>query len=159
MDRSQRDPKSFAVVVLRRLGPVVPCSHRCQLSWHKTRRKVFMKRLPLWSRVTVLTAGIFFARQGCAGSLPPLPLQVLQQGYCKAAEYHQFDFWVGDWEHSRSEAQRRLPASRLIESSMAVSYAKTTRTELDTRGRALAFMMKRETCGTKAGLQIEVNFS
>lgn len=57
-----------------------------------------MKQLPLWSRVTVLTAGIFFARQGYAGSLPPLPVQVLKQGYCRAAEYHQFDFWVGDWD-------------------------------------------------------------
>ena len=57
-----------------------------------------MKQLSLWSMVTVLTSGIFFARQGNAGSRPPLPEQVVKQSYCRAPEYHQFDFWIGDWD-------------------------------------------------------------
>ena len=36
---------------------------------------------------------------------------------------------------------------------MAMSYARITRTQPDTRGRALAFMMNRETCGTSPGWQ------
>jgi len=48
--------------------------------------------------VSVLTAGIFFARQVHAGNLPPLPAQVSIQSYCSALSIASLTSEFGDWD-------------------------------------------------------------
>lgn len=56
-----------------------------------------MNRKALWLKAAVSCAAIFFAATGGNPASRSLHAAPARTAACSAAEYHQFDFWIGDW--------------------------------------------------------------
>jgi hypothetical protein len=113
------------------------------------------------SLVGCLKAGILLTVVSCSGG-PLLGGRVFSaetapRAACVASAYHEFDFWVGDWTHSRSLALRQSHASEWTSFLMAASCAKTIRAPMDTKGRVSASTTPQEKSGIRVGSRIEAS--
>jgi hypothetical protein len=57
-----------------------------------------MNRKALWLKTAVSCAAILFAATGGRPAARHLDAAPTKTAACSAPEYHQFDFWIGDWD-------------------------------------------------------------
>ena len=69
---------------------------------------------------------------------------------CASPEYHQFDFWIGDWDVFDSDSTTATAHVR-VDSILGVFCASITKTAPVQQARALQPMTPAESSGTRLG--------
>jgi hypothetical protein len=57
-----------------------------------------MNRRALWLQTVAACVAVFFAATGSMPASRNLPAAPAKTTACSGPQYHQFDFWVGDWD-------------------------------------------------------------
>ncbi|MGA8267629.1 MAG: nuclear transport factor 2 family protein, partial [Candidatus Acidiferrales bacterium] len=57
-----------------------------------------MRSINLWMRVAAISFVMLFVKIDCSSIHAATPVELQQPAACTAPEYHQLDFWIGDWD-------------------------------------------------------------
>jgi hypothetical protein len=95
-----------------------------------------------------------------------MPLSMISPGAkplapapCSAPEYHEFDFWLGNWDSfdfATSTKDARIRVKRILDGCVIHENYQSADGH---KGEASAFTMRHEESGTKAGSPIAANSS
>ena len=73
-----------------------------------------MNRPVLWLKVAIACAAIFVTATGGSLAASHMPKTAAKTTACSAPEYHQFDFWIGDWDGFNLDKPTVLVAHNVV---------------------------------------------